>query len=71
MKDATGPALSNDLLLRRSDEWITTMITDQRHLKRDSTRSALVKSYGGLRCPEQKISERHLAMPLRYLRGAP
>lgn len=69
IKDATGPALNRELIRKRSDDWIFTMLTNRKHLKKDKAYRALVKKYDGFTCSEFDLSRAQVQSLLYYLRN--
>lgn len=68
LKDATGPALNQQLIQNRTDEWVYALLQQQKNLKKDSTYEARVKQYGAP-CSQPEISKRELSDLLYYLRN--
>lgn len=68
MKDATGPALNRQLIQDRSDDWIFNLITDQKHLQKDSAYNARVKAFGSS-CPQVPISREQLKALVSRIRN--
>lgn len=68
MKEATGPALNKQLIQDRSDDWIFTLILDQKHLQKDSTYNARVKAFG-FSCPQIPVSKVKLKALISYIRN--
>ena len=65
-----GPALDNELLQTRSNDWLTTFFLDRKNLKIDSAYKARKKEFGDINCIElTDYKKEDIQQIISYLTG--
>jgi hypothetical protein len=69
-KDATGPALTNDLLNSRNNDWLMLFFTNRNAVKTDSAYQSRKKEFSNLECIElTQYSKEEVESLISYIKG--